>query len=197
MKVFFILQKTALSLVKSGLALGSPGCLVVWLFVCHHAKNGSIHRKRVVDCSLAITCIGETLFQTRPGKRNNWSMAGSSQSFTQLTLGLVGTKNHPLSEHFLQDIGSRIMEAPPTLNFSEPKVCRILLTKFLHFGSLVILHLMRNSGPPGCCRKYRDQEVTFFSRGYKTTLKNLTNVDFDTTSQVIIFVIALSPAQFP
>ena len=40
---------------------------------------------------------------------------------------------------------------------------------------------MRNSGPPGCCRKYRDEEVTFFSRGHKTTLKKLKNVDFDTT----------------
>ena len=57
------LQKTAFSLVKSRLALGSPG----WLFVCHHAKNGLIH-KMVVDCPIVITCKGDTLFgrdQTR------------------------------------------------------------------------------------------------------------------------------------
>ena len=34
------LQKTAFSLVKSRLALGSPG----WSFVCHHAENAPIHR---------------------------------------------------------------------------------------------------------------------------------------------------------
>ena len=57
-----ILQKTAFSLVKSRLALGSPG----WLFVCHHhAENGQVHRKRAVDCTLMITSKGETLFQTR------------------------------------------------------------------------------------------------------------------------------------
>ena len=38
-----------------------------------------------VDCALMITSKGETLFQTRPGMRNNWS----SQSFAELTLGLV------------------------------------------------------------------------------------------------------------
>ena len=69
----FFFQKTAFSLVKSRLALGSPSCLVVWLCVCHHAENGPIHRKMVVDCTLAITSIGNTFFQTRPGKRNNWS----------------------------------------------------------------------------------------------------------------------------
>ena len=52
------LQKTAFSLVKSRLALGSPG----WLFVCHHAKNGLIH-KMVVDCPIVITSIGDTLFR--------------------------------------------------------------------------------------------------------------------------------------
>ena len=56
------LEKTAFSLVKSRLALGSPG----WLFVCHQAKNGLIH-KMAVDCPIVITSIGGTYpFQTRP-----------------------------------------------------------------------------------------------------------------------------------
>ena len=40
-----------LTLVKSRLALGSPGCLVV----CHHAKNGPIQRKMVIGGPLVIT----------------------------------------------------------------------------------------------------------------------------------------------
>ena len=60
------LQKTAFSLVKSRLALESPGCLVVPSFGCHHTENGPIHRKMVVDCHITITSIGDTLFQTRP-----------------------------------------------------------------------------------------------------------------------------------
>ena len=52
--------------------------LFVCSFVCHHAENGQIHTIMDVDCPLVITSIGETLFQTRPGKRNTWS----TQSFT-------------------------------------------------------------------------------------------------------------------
>ena len=37
-------KTSAFSLVKSRLALGSPGCLVG----CHHAKNGLMHGKMVV-----------------------------------------------------------------------------------------------------------------------------------------------------
>ena len=62
-----LLQKTAFSLVKSRLALGSPGCSVGR----HHAENGPIHRQLAVDCPLVITSIVETLFQTRLEKRNN------------------------------------------------------------------------------------------------------------------------------
>ena len=40
-----------LTLVKSRLALGSPGCS----FVRDHAENGPIQRKMVVDCPLVIT----------------------------------------------------------------------------------------------------------------------------------------------
>ena len=60
-----ILQKTAFSMVKSRLALGSPNRLVVRLVGCHHAENGLIPRKMVVDCPIVITSIGDTLFQTR------------------------------------------------------------------------------------------------------------------------------------
>ena len=44
-----------LTLAKSRLALGSPGCSFVRLFVRHHAENGPIDRKMVVDCPLVIT----------------------------------------------------------------------------------------------------------------------------------------------
>ena len=39
----------------------------------------------VFDCPKVITSRGDTLFQIRPGMRNNWP----SQSFAWLTLGLV------------------------------------------------------------------------------------------------------------
>ena len=55
-----IAKDCLLILVKSRLALGSPG----WLFVRHRAENGPIHRKMVVNSPLATTSIGETLFQT-------------------------------------------------------------------------------------------------------------------------------------
>ena len=72
------LQKTAFSLVKSRLALGSHGCL----FVCrHHAENGPIHREMVVDCPLVISWShpkwNHFTDLTRPGKMNEWS----SQAF--------------------------------------------------------------------------------------------------------------------
>ena len=62
------LQKTAFSPVKSRLALGFHGCL----FVCrHHAENGPIHRKMVVDCPLVVTSkVKPFPHQTRPGKMN-------------------------------------------------------------------------------------------------------------------------------
>ena len=53
------------SLVKRRLALGSPGWLFVRSVVCHHAKNGPIHMKMVVDCPIVITSIDDTLFLTR------------------------------------------------------------------------------------------------------------------------------------
>ena len=52
-----ILQKTAFSLVKGRLALGSPGCSVGR----HHAENGPIHKKIVFGCPIVITTIGDTL----------------------------------------------------------------------------------------------------------------------------------------
>ena len=57
-----IIAKDWLILVKSRLALGSPG----WSFVCHHAENGPIHRKMVVACPLVIT--SKVKFFFRPNK---------------------------------------------------------------------------------------------------------------------------------
>ena len=47
----FDMQKTALSLAKSRLVLGSLG----WLVVCCYAESGLIHRKMVVGCPIVIT----------------------------------------------------------------------------------------------------------------------------------------------
>ena len=73
MIVIIIIKKDCLlTLVKSRLALGSPSCSLVRLFVCsfvhHHAENGFIHRKMEVDCHLVITSKVKLFF--RPGKRN-------------------------------------------------------------------------------------------------------------------------------
>ena len=51
-----------LILVKSRLALGSPGCS----FVRDHGENGPIHRKMVVACPLVIT--SKVKFFFRPNK---------------------------------------------------------------------------------------------------------------------------------
>ena len=64
--VIIIAKDCLLILVKSRLALGSPGCSFVCLFVCHHAKNGPIHRKMVVACPLVIT--SKVKFFFRPNK---------------------------------------------------------------------------------------------------------------------------------
>ena len=59
--------------------------LVGCSFVCHHAENRQTHRKMLVQCPIVITSLGETLLQTRPGNRNNWS----THYFAQLTLHWV------------------------------------------------------------------------------------------------------------
>ena len=51
------------------LALGSPGCSVIRLFVRHHAENGPIQRKMVVECPLVITTKVKLFF--RPDKTRN------------------------------------------------------------------------------------------------------------------------------
>ena len=65
------------SLVKSRIALASPGCSFGWLVVCHHAKNNQMYtEKMVVDCPLVI--ISKVKPFSRPEhirkKRNNWSI---------------------------------------------------------------------------------------------------------------------------
>ena len=61
-----IAKDCLLTLVKSRLALGSPGCRS---FVRHHAKNGPIQRKMVIDCPLVITSKVKHFF--RPDKTRN------------------------------------------------------------------------------------------------------------------------------
>ena len=64
--VYHFAKDCLLTLVKSRLALGSPGCSFVRSFVCHHAENGPIHRKMVVACPLVIT--SKVKFFFRPKK---------------------------------------------------------------------------------------------------------------------------------
>ena len=58
-----IAKDSLLTLVKGRLALGSPG----WLFVRHHAENGPIQRKLVVDRPLIVITSKVKLF-LRPDK---------------------------------------------------------------------------------------------------------------------------------
>ena len=64
-----ILQNTAFSLVKGRLALGSPGCRS---FVRHHAENGPIHRKMVVDCPLVIISKVKLFFRPDKTRKKEW-----------------------------------------------------------------------------------------------------------------------------
>ena len=84
--------KATLSLVKSRLALGSPGWLVVHSVECHHAKNGLIHRQIIVDFPLVITSICDTIFKTRPDQmRKNWSCLQTSFDFYHYRWCTLGT----------------------------------------------------------------------------------------------------------
>ena len=73
-----LIAKDCLRTVKSRLALRSR--LFFCSIVYHHAENGLIHRKTVVDRPIVTTSVGDTLFQTRPGMMKNWP----SQSFAKL-----------------------------------------------------------------------------------------------------------------
>ena len=61
--VIFFAKDCLLTVVKGRLALGSPGCLFVRLFVRHHAENGPIHRKIVFDCPLVIISKAKLFFR--------------------------------------------------------------------------------------------------------------------------------------
>ena len=65
------LQKTAFSLVKSGLALGSPGYsyVLVWLSPC---REGPIHRKMIVDCPLVITSKVKPFSRLDKTRKEEW-----------------------------------------------------------------------------------------------------------------------------
>ena len=68
----WIAKDCLLTLVKSRLALGSPGCLFVCSFVCHHAKNGPIQRKMVIDCPLVITSKVKLFFRPDKTRKKKW-----------------------------------------------------------------------------------------------------------------------------
>ena len=69
-----IAKDCLLTLVKSRLALGSPGCLFVCSFVCHHAKNGPIRRKMVIDYPLVITSKVKLFFRPDKNRRKEWKI---------------------------------------------------------------------------------------------------------------------------
>ena len=46
--------------------------LFVRLFVCHHAKNGPIHRTMVVDCPLVITFKVKLIFRPDKTRKKEW-----------------------------------------------------------------------------------------------------------------------------
>ena len=74
---WWLLQKTALSLVKSRLALGSPGWLVVCSVGCYHAQNAcTIHHSDHLHRWYPFPD------QTGHGMSYNWP----SQSFAKLTV---------------------------------------------------------------------------------------------------------------
>ena len=72
--VKFLLQKTAFSLIKSRLALGSPGWSVVLFSQCKKWPNIQGNRCWLPDSDY-IDRWYPFPEQTRPGMRNNWSFA--------------------------------------------------------------------------------------------------------------------------
>ena len=73
----------------------TKGCVSHWsraglhwdhLVVCsldrHHAENGPLHRKMLVDCPLVI--ISNNLFQTKPRKRSEWSFSFVEKNLCKL-----------------------------------------------------------------------------------------------------------------
>ena len=95
------LHKTAFSVVKSRLALGSP---VVWSVAFHHAKSGLLHRKMVIDCPIVITSIGDTHFQTRQDQE--WGKNGRASVFCKDNTGsyLVSILKILISTHFVYQV---------------------------------------------------------------------------------------------
>ena len=87
--LLLIAKDCLLTLVKSRLALGSPGCSVVR----DHAENGPIHRKMVVACPLVITSKVKFFFRPNKTRKGEWMVqpvfcivdAGSCSMFTQAT----------------------------------------------------------------------------------------------------------------
>ena len=76
------------SLVKSRIALASPGCSFGWLVVCHHAKNNQMYtEKMVVDCPPSDHIQGESFFQTRAHQEKEEQLVHSSTMALNLTFG--------------------------------------------------------------------------------------------------------------
>ena len=77
--------------------------LFVRLFVCHHAENGPIHRKMVVDCPLVITSKVKLFFRPDKTRKMEWMVqpvfcivdAGSCYfPFSGWQQGQNGSLNH-------------------------------------------------------------------------------------------------------
>ena len=100
-----LIAKYCLRTVKSRLALRSR--LFFCSIVYHHAENGLIHRKTVVDRPIVTTSVGDTLFQTRKNR--------PSQSFAKLTLGLFSPTpgNGEDATEVLRQLQHRLVIAHP------------------------------------------------------------------------------------
>ena len=115
-----VLQKTAFSLIKSRLALGSPGCSVV--VVSPFRKWPDAHKKGCwMPPSDHIHRWNPFTDQTRPRKRNNWS----SQSFEVDSSLLAGHSLPPFLcppplHQSLSQSSSRDTKTSLQNNFTQP-----------------------------------------------------------------------------
>ena len=130
-----------LTQVRRRLALGSPG-LVVRSFGCHHAENGRIHRKNVVDCPLVINSLGDNPFQTRPDQE--WGIIGQAsllhsrpwallRRISSVCWSWVASPTHYVPWHLFFSacgvVGPKLLWSAPNLAFASSESMLNLLKR--------------------------------------------------------------------
>ena len=126
---------------KRRLAPGSPG-LVVRSFGCHHAENGRIHRKNVVDCPLVINSLGDNPFQTRPDQE--WGIIGQAsllhsrpwallRRISSVCWSWVASPTHYVPWHLFFSacgvVGPKLLWSAPNLAFASSESMLNLLKR--------------------------------------------------------------------